>query len=188
MFAPILCHKNKVHHIYALYFADIYNMLCPIISPHLHHHSRKANFAAPCTFRAGCLHQRLRLLFRSQSPVSLLRSRSVRSALRPLPLPRENFARGAAPPQNQGRTLRPFCVSRTSVAYDVVRSLALALKRTQITPPPAFEHMFAMTLRRSISRGSLPCRLHKNPKDTDFAVSFGFWWRINEIKRNTILR
>ena len=72
----------------------------------------------------------LRLLFRSQSPVSLLRSRIVRSASRPLSLPRENFARGAASPQNQGRTLRPFCVSRTSVAYDVVRSLVLALKRT----------------------------------------------------------
>ena len=64
---------------------------------------------------------RLRLLFRSQS---------ARSASRPFSLPRENFARGAASPQNQGRTLRPFCVSRTSVAYDVVRSLVLALKRT----------------------------------------------------------
>ena len=59
----------------------------------------------------------LRLLFRSQSPVSLLRSRIVRSASRPLSLPRENFARGAASPQNQGRTLRPFCVSRISVTY-----------------------------------------------------------------------
>ena len=72
---------------------------------------------------AECLRMCLRLLFRSQSPVSLLRSRIVRSASRPLSLPRENFARGAASPQNQGRTLRPFCVSRTSVAYDVVRSL-----------------------------------------------------------------
>ena len=37
--------------------------------------------------------------------------------------------------RNEGRTLRPFCVSRTSVAYDVVRSLVLALKRTQIASP-----------------------------------------------------
>ena len=81
-------------------------------SDSLHHRSRKANFAAPCTESAGCLHQRLRLLFRSQSSVSLLRSRIVRSASRPLSLPRENFARGAASPQNQGRTLRPFCVPR----------------------------------------------------------------------------
>ena len=37
--------------------------------------------------------------------------------------------------RNEGRTLRPFCVSRTSVAYDVVRSLVLALTRAQIASP-----------------------------------------------------
>ena len=70
----------------------------------------------------------LRLLFRSQSSVSLLRSRIVRSASRPFSLPRENFARGAASPQNQGRTLRPFlCVSH----FGRVRCSTLPRPRTE---------------------------------------------------------
>ena len=38
--------------------------------------------------------------------------------------------------------------------------------------------MFAMTLRGWISRGSFPLKLRKNPKGHDFAVSFGFWWKM----------
>ena len=56
-----------------------------------------------------------------------------------------------------------------------------------ITHPPAFEHMFAMTLRGWISRGSLPLKLRKNPKDTDFAVSFGFWWSKSTENRTYLI-
>ena len=62
--------------------------------------------------------------------------------------------------------------------FAYVPASALPLSNAIITHPPAFEHIFAVTPKGSIARGSLPLKLCKNPKVTDFAVSFGFWWKM----------
>ena len=61
--------------------------------------------------------------------------------------------------------------------------LLFRARMPNITHPPAFEHVFAVTPKGSITRGSLPLKLRKNPKDTALAVSFGSWWRKRNLKR-----
>ena len=52
--------------------------------------------------------------------------------------------------RNEGRILRPFCVSRISVTYAKVRSLILALKRTQSASPHCVWALYFRHYRRSL--------------------------------------
>ena len=71
---------------------------------------------------------------------------------------------------------------------------ATARAKASAAPPPNPRAGLSSRFRRWLSicfplcsgsenARSLPCRLHKNPKDTDFAVSFGFWWSVTTENR-----
>ena len=100
-------------------------------SDSLHHRSRKASFAA--------LRRSLRSVCVCACVCSSARKVPFRSSARGLCVPPRVRSRSLARTLLAGRLRRkirgapcgrPFCVSRTSVAYDVVRSFVLALKRT----------------------------------------------------------